>query len=153
MTAIQPLLKNCGFTINLRIFKPQFFAMTFFAVQSHRLLNHFVSYIALLFSFHFNSSYLPGGLSAVNVKQVNTLITSLYDLSANRMSENLIKGMIFYFRVLENSNALATTMIGTPYYMSPELFSNKPYDYKAICVFYYRLFDAFILVKLSSSHF
>lgn len=34
-------------------------------------------------------------------------------------------------RVLENSNALATTMIGTPYYMSPELFSNKPYDYKS----------------------
>jgi len=32
--------------------------------------------------------------------------------------------------VLESSNAMATTMIGTPYYMSPELFSNKPYGYK-----------------------
>lgn len=25
---------------------------------------------------------------------------------------------------------MATTMIGTPYYMSPELFSNKPYNHK-----------------------
>ena len=25
---------------------------------------------------------------------------------------------------------MATTIIGTPYYMSPELFSNKPYNSK-----------------------
>ncbi|XP_025107809.1 serine/threonine-protein kinase Nek4-like [Pomacea canaliculata] len=34
-------------------------------------------------------------------------------------------------RVLENSNDMATTLIGTPYYMSPELFSNKPYNHKS----------------------
>lgn len=34
-------------------------------------------------------------------------------------------------RVLESSNDMATTMIGTPYYMSPELFSNKPYNHKS----------------------
>ncbi|CAB4021192.1 serine threonine- kinase Nek4-like [Paramuricea clavata] len=34
-------------------------------------------------------------------------------------------------RVLENASDMATTLIGTPYYMSPELFSNKPYSYKS----------------------
>lgn len=34
-------------------------------------------------------------------------------------------------RVLENNCDMATTMIGTPYYMSPELFSNKPYNHKS----------------------
>ncbi|VEL08543.1 unnamed protein product [Protopolystoma xenopodis] len=34
-------------------------------------------------------------------------------------------------RVLESSHSMATTMIGTPYYMSPELFANKPYNHKS----------------------
>ncbi|KAJ7388825.1 Serine/threonine-protein kinase Nek4 [Desmophyllum pertusum] len=34
-------------------------------------------------------------------------------------------------RVLETSSDMANTLIGTPYYMSPELFSNKPYNYKS----------------------
>ncbi|XP_064082487.1 serine/threonine-protein kinase Nek4-like isoform X2 [Macrobrachium nipponense] len=34
-------------------------------------------------------------------------------------------------RVLNSSMDLATTMIGTPYYMSPELFSGIPYSYKS----------------------
>ena len=34
-------------------------------------------------------------------------------------------------RVLDNNSDMATTMIGTPYYMSPELFSNKPYNHKS----------------------
>lgn len=34
-------------------------------------------------------------------------------------------------RVLETSSDMATTLIGTPYYMSPELFSNKPYNHKS----------------------
>ncbi|XP_014667628.1 PREDICTED: serine/threonine-protein kinase Nek4-like [Priapulus caudatus] len=33
-------------------------------------------------------------------------------------------------RVLDNGSDMATTLIGTPYYMSPELFSNKPYNHK-----------------------
>ena len=34
-------------------------------------------------------------------------------------------------RVLKGNNDMATTIIGTPYYMSPELFSNKPYNSKS----------------------
>lgn len=34
-------------------------------------------------------------------------------------------------RVLENTSDMATTLIGTPYYMSPELFSNKPYNHRS----------------------
>lgn len=33
-------------------------------------------------------------------------------------------------RVLESGNDLATTIIGTPYYMSPEIFSHVPYGQK-----------------------
>ncbi|CAH8559697.1 unnamed protein product [Heterobilharzia americana] len=33
-------------------------------------------------------------------------------------------------RVLESSSSMATTLIGTPYYMSPELFANRPYNHK-----------------------
>lgn len=34
-------------------------------------------------------------------------------------------------RVLENQQDMASTLIGTPYYMSPELFSNNPYNFKS----------------------
>ena len=34
-------------------------------------------------------------------------------------------------KVLENTKDFANTCIGTPYYMSPELFKNKPYSYKS----------------------
>ncbi len=33
-------------------------------------------------------------------------------------------------RVLESGNDFATTIVGTPYYMSPEIFSQKPYGQK-----------------------
>lgn len=34
-------------------------------------------------------------------------------------------------RVLDGSFDLAHTMVGTPYYMSPELFTNQPYNHKS----------------------
>jgi len=33
--------------------------------------------------------------------------------------------------VLDNTKDFANTCIGTPYYMSPELFKNKPYSYES----------------------
>ncbi|XP_026976880.1 serine/threonine-protein kinase Nek4 isoform X3 [Sagmatias obliquidens] len=46
--------------------------------------------------------------------------------------KNIIKvGDLGIARVLENHCDMASTLIGTPYYMSPELFSNKPYNYKS----------------------
>ncbi|XP_049632135.1 serine/threonine-protein kinase Nek4 [Suncus etruscus] len=45
---------------------------------------------------------------------------------------NIIKvGDLGIARVLEKHCDMASTLIGTPYYMSPELFSNKPYNYKS----------------------
>ncbi|XP_070594751.1 serine/threonine-protein kinase Nek4 isoform X5 [Erythrolamprus reginae] len=44
---------------------------------------------------------------------------------------NIIKvGDLGIARVLDNQHDMARTLIGTPYYMSPELFSNRPYNYK-----------------------
>jgi non-specific serine/threonine protein kinase/NIMA (never in mitosis gene a)-related kinase len=34
-------------------------------------------------------------------------------------------------KVLDSTRDLANTCIGTPYYMSPELFKYKPYSYKS----------------------
>ncbi|XP_023222260.1 serine/threonine-protein kinase Nek4-like isoform X1 [Centruroides sculpturatus] len=34
-------------------------------------------------------------------------------------------------RILDGTCDLATTLIGTPYYMSPEIFSNQPYNHKS----------------------
>jgi len=34
-------------------------------------------------------------------------------------------------KVLDGTHAFASTCIGTPYYMSPELFKNKPYNFKS----------------------
>ncbi|XP_078065921.1 serine/threonine-protein kinase Nek4 isoform X2 [Mustelus asterias] len=45
---------------------------------------------------------------------------------------NIIKvGDLGIARVLENQHDMASTLIGTPYYMSPELFCNKPYNHKS----------------------
>lgn len=53
----------------------------------------------------------------------------------------LVLGDLGISKVLDGTMAFASTQIGTPYYMSPELFKNKPYNHKsdvwaAGCVLY-----------------
>lgn len=33
-------------------------------------------------------------------------------------------------RILDHTKAVAKTMVGTPYYISPEIVDNKPYSFK-----------------------
>ena len=54
--------------------------------------------------------------------------------------------LVFCYRVLEGATDMATTLIGTPYYMSPELFSNKPYNHKVSVVCVYGCTCAFVCV-------
>ena len=43
----------------------------------------------------------------------------------------LVLGDLGISKVLEGTMDFAKTCIGTPYYMSPEIFKNKPYSYKS----------------------
>lgn len=45
--------------------------------------------------------------------------------------DRLFLGDFGISKTLENTRELANTYIGTPYYMSPELFNYKPYSYKS----------------------
>ena len=48
------------------------------------------------------------------------------------LSRNIVKvGDLGIARVLESPDAMARTFIGTPYYMSPEIFQKIPYNYKS----------------------
>ncbi|MEQ2190802.1 Serine/threonine-protein kinase Nek4, partial [Xenoophorus captivus] len=84
-------------------------------------LNHFWksgSYCCSLFAFQYlhERNILHRDLKTQNIFLTKTNIIKVGDLGIAR--------------VLENQNDMASTLIGTPYYMSPELFSNKPYNYK-----------------------
>jgi len=43
----------------------------------------------------------------------------------------LVLGDLGISKVLDGTMAFAKTQIGTPYYMSPELFRNAPYNHKS----------------------
>ena len=47
------------------------------------------------------------------------------------MKSGLIKlGDFGIARILDHTKAVARTMVGTPYYISPEIVDNKPYSFK-----------------------
>ena len=48
------------------------------------------------------------------------------------MSDNTVKiGDFGIARVLTNTIEKAKTVVGTPYYLSPEIIENKPYSFKS----------------------
>lgn len=75
-----------------------------------------------IYTFFFPSQYLhEKHILHRDLKTQNVFLTRT----------NIIKvGDLGIARVLENQYDMASTLIGTPYYMSPELFSNKPYNCK-----------------------
>lgn len=56
----------------------------------------------------------------VNVAQRGAEISHIADLSC-----------CLRLQVLEKTDAFATTVTGTPYYMAPEVCTNQPYTYKS----------------------
>lgn len=49
----------------------------------------------------------------------------------------LVLGDLGISKVLEGTMDFAKTCIGTPYYMSPEIFKNKPYSYKVSFILFF----------------
>jgi NIMA (never in mitosis gene a)-related kinase len=48
------------------------------------------------------------------------------------MDNNFVKlGDFGISRVLNMTSELASTIVGTPYYLSPEIIENKPYNFKS----------------------
>lgn len=45
--------------------------------------------------------------------------------------DNICIGDLGVAKVLSNTQAFAHTMVGTPYYLSPELCEEKPYNIKS----------------------
>lgn len=69
----------------------------------------------------------------------------------------LVLGDLGISKVLDGTMAFASTQIGTPYYMSPELFKNKPYNYKsdvwaAGCVLYELATLKYVLAAVGCPH-
>ena len=97
-----------------------------------------ISLVTLLFSLYIWYIYLAA-IFLKNGAQLLLQSLSLFPLSFHIQTQNIflskndiIKvGDLGIARVLDGSCDLANTVIGTPYYMSPELFSNQPYDHKS----------------------
>ena len=79
----------------------------------------------------YNSHHLFVSLYIQYMHERNILHRDLKTQNIFLTKSKIIKvGDLGIARVLEGSNDMATTLIGTPYYMSPELFSNRPYNHK-----------------------
>nr|CAH8850092.1 unnamed protein product [Trichobilharzia regenti] len=82
-----------------------------------RLLVEWFVQLAIALQYMHERNVLHRDLKTRNIFLTRTNIVKLGDLGIAR--------------VLESSSSMATTLIGTPYYMSPELFANKPYNHKS----------------------
>ncbi|CAH1783143.1 unnamed protein product [Owenia fusiformis] len=86
------------------------------ALEERQVVEWFVQ-IAMALQYMHERNILHRDLKTQNIFLTKSKIIKLGDLGIAR--------------VLENSSDMANTLIGTPYYMSPELFSNKPYNHKS----------------------
>lgn len=55
----------------------------------------------------------------------------------------------FCFCFFSSTVELARTCIGTPYYLSPEICENRPYNNKR---YYYVVINIFLLIYMENSH-
>lgn len=85
-------------------------------LEERQLVEWFVQ-IAMALQYMHERNILHRDLKTQNIFLTKSKIIKIGDLGIAR--------------VLDNSADMATTLIGTPYYMSPELFSNKPYNHKS----------------------
>ncbi|XP_005089290.1 serine/threonine-protein kinase Nek4 [Aplysia californica] len=86
------------------------------ALEERQVVEWFVQ-IAMALQYMHERNILHRDLKTQNIFLTKSKIIKVGDLGIAR--------------VLDNASDMATTLIGTPYYMSPELFSNKPYNHKS----------------------
>ncbi|XP_071961360.1 ubiquitin carboxyl-terminal hydrolase BAP1-like [Antedon mediterranea] len=86
------------------------------ALEEKQIVEWFVQ-IAMALQYMHERNILHRDLKTQNIFLTKSKIIKVGDLGIAR--------------VLDSCNDMATTLIGTPYYMSPELFSNKPYNHKS----------------------
>ncbi|XP_021349769.1 serine/threonine-protein kinase Nek4-like isoform X2 [Mizuhopecten yessoensis] len=86
------------------------------ALEERQVVEWFVQ-IAMALQYMHERNILHRDLKTQNIFLTKSKIIKVGDLGIAR--------------VLDSSSDMATTLIGTPYYMSPELFSNKPYNHKS----------------------
>ncbi|XP_053388998.1 serine/threonine-protein kinase Nek4-like isoform X2 [Mercenaria mercenaria] len=85
-------------------------------LEERQLVEWFVQ-IAMALEYMHERDILHRDLKTQNIFLTKSIIIKVGDLGIAR--------------VLDNCSDMATTLFGTPYYMSPELFSNKPYNHKS----------------------
>lgn len=86
------------------------------ALEERQVVEWFVQ-IAMALQYMHERNILHRDLKTQNIFLTKSKIIKVGDLGIAR--------------VLDSAGDMATTLIGTPYYMSPELFSNKPYNHKS----------------------
>lgn len=99
------------------------------------------------------------GLSFIHGKNIMHRDLKPQNLFIASNGDRMLIGDFGVCRVMESKQDLARTMTGTPYYLSPEVFQNKPYSFKSDiwaigCILYEMAtlkvpFDAFDMRSLS----
>nr|VZI51140.1 unnamed protein product [Spirometra erinaceieuropaei] len=76
-------------------------------------------------------------LDEIEVLDILVQITmALETYQSRRLWNRTVRGRwTFYFRILDEPLSLANTLTGTPYYMSPELLTGRPYNHKGATEF------------------